>query len=96
MLSNGRCIGSTGRLSGADMENAYSGMQQQWTDKTGVLPAAWDLREKLLLLAPEAPRSDGRSCRASDRAAGISGDLNGDSSDPIPGCRIEAAGRCGY
>ena len=55
MLSNGRCIGSAGRLSGADMENAYSGMQQQWTDKTGVLPAAWDLREKLLLLAPEAP-----------------------------------------
>lgn len=42
MLSNGRCIGSAGRLSGADMENAYSGMQQQWTDKTGVLPAAWD------------------------------------------------------
>ena len=96
MLSNGRCIGSAGRLSGADMENAYSGMQQQWTDKTGVLPAAWDLREKLLLLAPEAPRSDGRSCRASDRAVGISGDLNGDSSDPLPGCRIEAAGRCGY
>lgn len=31
MLSNGRCIGSAGRLSGADMENAYSGMQQQWT-----------------------------------------------------------------
>ena len=29
MLSNGRCIGSAGRLSGADMENAYSGMQQQ-------------------------------------------------------------------
>ena len=53
MLSNGRCIGSAGRLSGADMENAYSGMQQQWTDKTGVLPAAWDFREKLLLLAPE-------------------------------------------
>lgn len=43
MLSNGRCIGSAGRLSGADMENAYSGMQQQRTDKTGVLPAAWDL-----------------------------------------------------
>ena len=96
MLSNGRCIGSAGRLSGTDMENAYSGMQQQWTDKTGVLPAAWDLREKLLLLAPEAPRSDGRSSRASDRAVGISGDLNGDSSDPIPGRRIEAAGRCGY
>ena len=38
MLSNGRCIGSTGRLSGADMENAYSGMQQQRTDKTGILP----------------------------------------------------------
>ena len=55
MLSNGRCIDSAGRLSVADMENAYSGMQQQWTDKTGVLPAAWDLREKLLLLAPEAP-----------------------------------------
>ena len=63
MLSNGRCIGSAGRLSVADMENAYSGMQQQWTDKTGVLPAAWDLREKLLLLAPETPQSDGRSCR---------------------------------
>lgn len=47
MLSNGRCIGSAGRLSGADMENAYSGMQQQWTEKTGILPAAWDLREKL-------------------------------------------------
>lgn len=64
MLSNGRCIGSAGRLSGADMENAYSGMQQQWTDKTGILPAAWDLREKLLLLAPETPQSDGRSCRS--------------------------------
>ena len=71
MLSNGRCIGSAGRLSGADMDNAYSGMQQQWTDKTGILPAAWDLREKLLLLAQETPQSDGRSCRASDRAAGI-------------------------
>ena len=59
MLSNGRCIGSAGRLSGADMDNAYSGMQQQWTDKTGVLPAAWDFREKLLLLAPETPQSDG-------------------------------------
>ena len=45
MLSNGRCIGSAGRLSVADMDNAYSGMQQQWTDKTGILPAAWDLRE---------------------------------------------------
>jgi len=56
MLSNGRCIGSAGRLSVADMENAYSGMQQQRTDKAGVLPAAWDLREKLLLLAPEAPQ----------------------------------------
>ena len=61
MLSNGRCIGSAGRLSGADMENAYSGMYQQWADKTGVLPAAWDFREKLLLLAPETPQSDGRS-----------------------------------
>ena len=71
MLSNGRCIGSAGRLSVADMDNAYSGMQQQRTDKTGILPAAWDLREKLLLLAPETPQSDGRSCRASDRAAGI-------------------------
>ena len=29
MLSNGRCIGSEGRLSGADMGNAYSGMQQK-------------------------------------------------------------------
>ena len=96
MLSNGRCIGSAGRLSGADMDNAYSGMQQQRTDKAGVLPAAWDLREKLLLLAPETPQSDGRSCRASDRAAGIFCDFNGDSSDPIPGRRIEAAGRCGY
>ena len=54
------------------------------------------ISEKSLLLAPEAPRSDGRSCRASDRAAGIFCDFNGDSSDPIPGCRIEAAGRCGY
>ena len=96
MLSNGRCIGSARRLSGTDMENAYSGMQQQWTDKTGVLPAAWDFREKLLLLAPETPQSDGRSCRASDRAAGIFCDFNGDSSDPLPGRRIEAAGRCGY
>ena len=61
MLSNGRCIGSEGRLSGADMGNAYSGMQQQRADKTGILPAAWDLREKLLLLAPETPQSDGRS-----------------------------------
>ena len=26
-------------------------MQQQWTDKAGVLPSARDLREKLLLLA---------------------------------------------
>lgn len=40
MLSNGRCIGSAGRLSVADMDNAYSGMQQQRTDKTGILPAA--------------------------------------------------------
>ncbi len=96
MLSNGRCIGSAGRLSVADMDNAYSGMQQQRTDKTGVLPTARDLREKFLLLAPETPQSDGRSCRASDRAAGIFCDFNGDSSDPIPGCRIEAAGRCGY
>ena len=71
MLSNGRCIGSAGRLSGADMGNAYSGMQQQRTDKTGILPAAWDLREELLLLAPETPQSDGRSCRASDCADGI-------------------------
>lgn len=96
MLSNGRCIGSAGRLSVADMDNAYSGMQQQRTDKTGILSAAWDLREKLLLLAPETPQSDGRSCRASDRAAGIVCYFNGDSPDPIPGCRIEAAGRCGY
>ena len=51
MLSNGRCIGSAGRLSVADMDNAYSGMQQQRAEKTGILPAAWDLREKLLLLA---------------------------------------------
>ena len=58
MLSNGRCIGSEGRLSGADMGNAYSGMQQQRADKTGILPAAWDLREKLLLLAPETPQAE--------------------------------------
>ena len=96
MLSNGRCIGSAGRLSVADMDNAYSGMQQQRTDKAGILPAAWDFREKLLLLAPETPQSDGRSCQTSDRAAGIFCDFNGDSSDPLPGCRIEAAGRCGY
>jgi len=61
MLSNGRCIGSAGRLSVADMDNAYSGMRQQRTDKTGILPAAWDLREKLLLLTKKVC-----SCSAAD------------------------------
>lgn len=27
--------------------------KQQWVDEAGVLPAAWDFREKLLLLALE-------------------------------------------
>ena len=35
MLSNGRCIGSAGRLSGADMENAYSGMQRSEERRVG-------------------------------------------------------------
>lgn len=52
VLSNGRCIGSTERIPGTDLGYAHSGMQQQRSDKTGVLPAASDFREKLLLLAP--------------------------------------------
>ena len=85
MLSNGRCIGSAGRLSVADMDNAYSGMQQQRTDKTGILPAAWDLREKLLLLAKKVcsaadERIESRLCTgaATDISCFINGYPTGD------------------
>ncbi len=77
------------------MGDAYSGVYQQRADKTEVLSAARDLREKLLLLASEAPRSDGRSCRALDRAVGISGDFNGYALGSIPRSRTGTASRCG-
>ena len=62
MVSNGRSISSTGCVSGIGVGKAHTGVQRQWIDEAGILSAAWDLREELLLLAQEIADEDGRVC----------------------------------
>lgn len=59
MVSNGRSVSSAGCVSGAGVGDAHTGVQRQWVDEAGILSAAWNLREELLLLAQKVEDADG-------------------------------------
>ena len=77
MVSNGRNVSSAGCISGAGVGDAHTGVQCQWIDETGILSAARNLREELLLLAQEVADADGRVCGSSAGAVRAGSDYGG-------------------
>lgn len=96
MVSNGRNVSSAGYVSGTGVGNAHTEVQRQWVDETGILLAAWNRREELLLLAQEAVDADGRVCCTSAGAVRAGSDYGRCAPAPVPGSGTEIAGWCGY
>lgn len=96
MVSNGRNVSRAGCVSGVGVGNAHTGVQCQWIVETGILSAARNLREELLLLAQEAADADGRVCGTSVGAVRAGSDYGQYAPDTVPGSGTEIAGWCGY
>ena len=81
-------------LTGTGTEVDLKKAQQQRVIQPGVLQTAGDLGEDLLLLASEAPQSDGGGGCAAAGSTGAGSGSGRYAADPVPGCGTEAACRC--